>query len=103
MRKAEVKMHNIPAGILEELLFNKNYKFYYYPIYNGNPISLTMPVKEKEFFFDNFPPFFDGLLPEGIQLDGLLKQCKIDSNDYFSQIITVGQDLVGAVTIEEIL
>jgi serine/threonine-protein kinase HipA len=60
-----------------------------------------MPVEKKEFIFDQFPPFFDGLLPEGILLDGLLKQRKIDRYDYFSQLIAVGNDLVGAVTVRE--
>jgi serine/threonine-protein kinase HipA len=48
-------------------------------------------------------PYFDGLLPEGILLEGLLKQRKIDKYDYFSQLVTVGGDLVGAVTVQEIL
>ena len=53
--------------------------------------------------FDKFPPFFDGLLPEGIQLEGLLKIRKIDKNDLLSQLIAVGEDLVGAVTVKEII
>ncbi len=35
-------------------------------------------------------------------LDALLRKYKIDRNDYFGQLIKVGQDVVGAVTIEEI-
>jgi serine/threonine-protein kinase HipA len=61
-----------------------------------------MPVEEKEFIFDRFPPYFDGLLPEGVLLEGLLKQRKIDKYDYLSQLIAVGNDLVGAVTVQEI-
>jgi serine/threonine-protein kinase HipA len=61
-----------------------------------------MPVEEKEFVFDRFPPYFDGLLPEGFLLDGLLKQRKLDKYDYLGQLIAVGNDLVGAVTIQEI-
>jgi len=48
------------------------------------------------------PPFFDGLLPEGFQLEGLLKYGKIDRSDQFSQLIAIGADMVGNVTIEEI-
>jgi serine/threonine-protein kinase HipA len=36
-------------------------------------------------------------------LDGLLRQQKIDKDDLFSQLVAVGKDLVGAVTVEEIL
>lgn len=100
MRRAEVLMHGIPAGILEEIEAGKKYRFAYFNDYLGSSIALTMPVDENEFVFDRFPPFFDGLLPEGLLLEGLLKLRKIDKNDYLSQLIAVGGDLVGAVTIQ---
>ena len=101
MRRAKISMHGLPAGILEEIEAGEKYRFAYFKNYNGPPIALTMPVNEKEFVFDRFPPFFDGLLPEGLLLEGLLKQRKIDKYDYFSQLIAVGNDLVGAVTVQE--
>ncbi len=101
MRSAEVSMHGIPAGILEEIESGKKYRFLYFEKYIGPSIALTMPVDEKEFVFNRFPPFFDGLLPEGLLLEGLLRQRKIDKFDYFSQLIAVGNDLVGAVTVQE--
>ncbi|MCK5210342.1 MAG: HipA N-terminal domain-containing protein, partial [Cyclobacteriaceae bacterium] len=58
---------------------------------------------QKKYTFTSFPPFFEGLLPEGIQLEGLLKLNKIDRNDLFSQLISVGDDVVGAVTVKEII
>ena len=60
-----------------------------------------MPVSEKLFNFDVFPPFFDGLLPEGLALDALLRGNKVDADDYLRQLIIVGQDLLGNVTVEE--
>ncbi len=101
MKKADVSMHGIPAGTLEEHEQGKKYVFRYRGEYSGPPISLTMPVVQREFTFETFPPFFDGLLPEGVQLEGLLRQRKIDRNDFFSQLVAVGQDLVGAITVEE--
>ena len=101
MRSAEVSMHGVPAGILDEIDAGKKYRFTYLEKYTGPSIALTMPVDRKEFVFDRFPPFFDGLLPEGPLLEGLLRQCKIDKSDYLSQLITVGNDLVGAVTVQE--
>ena len=103
MRIAKVYMHNKLAGYLTEVEKNKKYKFSYDDNFKGNPISLTMPVEIKEFNFNSFPPFFDGLLPEGIQLDGLLRIKKIDKDDYFSQLMETGADLVGAVSVEEML
>ena len=103
MRTAKVFMHNKLAGYLTEVERNKKYKFVYNDNYKDEPISLTMPVEFKEFNFNSFPPFFDGLLPEGIQLDGLLRFRKIDKDDYFSQLIATGEDLVGAVRVEKML
>jgi serine/threonine-protein kinase HipA len=103
MRKAEISMHGIPAGILEEIEAGKEYRFTYFDNYSGPSIALTMPVDEKEFVFNRFPPFFDGLLPEGLLLEGLLKVRKIDKFDYLSQLMAVGNDLVGAVTVQEII
>lgn len=102
MRKAKVYNFGIPAGELIEVERGRKYKFVYFDGYNGSPVSLTMPVKQREYEFDQFPPFFDGLLPEGVQLEALIRQMKIDKNDFFSQLVHVGKDLVGSVTVEEI-
>jgi serine/threonine-protein kinase HipA len=40
-------------------------------------------------------------LPEGLLLEGLLRQRKIDKFEYLKQLIAVGNDLVGAVTVRE--
>jgi serine/threonine-protein kinase HipA len=101
MRKARVYVDKVPAGTLVEEAFNSSYQFVYLPEYMGNPVSLSMPVENQVYKFDRFPPFFDGLLPEGIQLDGLLKQRKLDRDDFFAQLMAVGADLVGVVTVEE--
>ena len=101
MREAEVSMHGVPAGILLEIEAGKKYRFAYHEKYAGPAIALTMPVDQREFVFDRFPPFFDGLLPEGPLLEGLLKLRKIDKFEYLKQLIAVGNDLVGAVTVRE--
>lgn len=102
MRKAEVYVKGDQAGTLTEVVQGKEYIFEYIRGYNGHDVSLTMPVTNTIYKFDCFPPFFDGLLPEGIQLEGLLKTRKIDRYDYFSQLIAIGNDMVGAVTVKEI-
>ena len=103
MRIAKVYVNNTFAGNLTEEIKNQKYKFSYDDSYSGNPVSLTMPVNIKVFHYNSFPSFFDGLLPEGIQLDGLLRIKKIDKEDYFSQLISTGEDLVGAVSVKEII
>ena len=100
MRQAQVFMMGISAGRLHESQ-DGSYRFVYEEAYSGPPISLTMAVAEKEFEFRDFPPFFEGLLPEGVMLDGLLRQNKLDRTDLFGQLLAVGSDLVGAVTVME--
>jgi len=100
MRQAKIFFNRDSAGILTEFDANKRYQFDYQD-YQGPAISLTLPTSQKTFIFESFPPFFEGLLPEGGQLEGLLKQKKIDRNDLFSQLMAVGEDLVGAVTVVE--
>jgi serine/threonine-protein kinase HipA len=102
MRRAKVFVKGIEAGTLSEIENGKEYLFEYLQGYNGLEVSRTMPVKGRSFRFNRFPPFFDGLLPEGIQLEGLLKIKKIDKTDYFSQLMAVGEDMVGVVTVKEI-
>lgn len=101
IRKAKVFVSDNEAGALYELKFGSAYKFIYLENYKGLPVSVTMPTTQRIYEFRTFPPFFDGLLPEGHQLEGLLKTGKIDRNDMFSQLIAVGDDLVGNVTVKE--
>jgi len=103
MRKAKVYVNGIEAGILCEIEQGAAYSFEYNEGYGGLEVSRTMLTSQRKFTFTKFPPFFEGLLPEGIQLDGLLKLKKIDKNDFFSQLIAVGEDVVGAVTVKEII
>jgi serine/threonine-protein kinase HipA len=102
MRKAKVFVNGREAGMLLELEFGKKYRFAYIDGYAGTPVSLTMTLYQKIYEFDTFPPFFDGLLPEGYQLEGLLKIGKVDRNDFFAQLMAVGDDLVGNITVKEV-
>lgn len=99
MRKAIISVNGIQAGMLEEISSSR-FKFIYLEHYKDAPVSLTMPVKNQTYEFDYFPAFFEGLLPEGVMLEGLLRKYKLDKNDLFGQLIQVGHDLVGAVTVE---
>lgn len=50
-------MNGIKAGVLEELE-GKKYQCTYFDDYHGAPVSLTMPLTNKIYDFDVFPPFF---------------------------------------------
>lgn len=102
MKKANICVDGVLAGELQEIEKGKLYRFLYLKDYQGPSVSLTIPTEQSVYEFDRFPPFFEGLLPEGMMLDSLLRQMKIDKNDLMSQLLTVGGDLVGNVTVEPI-
>lgn len=100
MKRANIFVNGILAGQLEEIQHGTLYRFSYAGDYVGQSVSLTMPTTQSSYDFDRFPPFFEGLLPEGIMLESLLRQSKLDRDDLLSQLICVGHDLVGNVTVE---
>jgi len=100
MRRARILVHGEPAAVLEETEPRTQYRLTYLGGYDGSPVSLTLPVRAEPYTFTRFPAFFDGLLPEGPQLEGLLRIRKIDRQDCFAQLVAVGADVVGCVTIE---
>ena len=102
MRKAKVFVDGILAGELQEVTKGKQYRFVYRDNYVGLAVSLTMPTTQKIYDFDRFPPFFEGLLPEGVMLEALLRKQKLDRDDYMSQLLVIGKDMVGNVTVEAI-
>ena len=100
MRRADVRVQARPAGYLVEQERGRRYSFTYLDDYSGPPVSLAMPVRPDSYEFTRFPPFFDGLLPEGVMLDALLRGEKLDRDDLLGQLLAVGADMVGAVTVE---
>lgn len=99
-RSAIVRQHGILAGRLDEVSAGA-WSFTYAPDYAGVPVSLAVPVRNEPWFFTQFPPFLEGLLPEGPQLEAILRKHKIDRQDCFRQLMVVGQDVVGSLTIDE--
>ncbi len=101
MKKANIFVNTMHAGVLEKL--SDGFNFTYIQNYEGTAVSLTIPIGKDPIYFKNFPSFFEGLLPEGMRLEILIKENKIDKNDYFKQLLVVGQDLVGNVTAQGVL
>lgn len=99
MREARVLQHGLLAGVLRDHE-DGQFEFAYLEGYRGPPVSLTMPVRAEPYRYPHFPRFFEGLLPEGFLLQALLKRAKLDASDYFGQLVQVGEDLVGSVTVE---
>lgn len=99
-RRALIRQHGVPAGELAEAN-GGGWLFGYFPGYAGAPVSLALPVREEPYRFPGFPPFLEGLLPEGPQLEAILRRHKIDRGDCFGQLMAVGNDVVGSLTVEE--
>lgn len=99
-RRARVTQHGVIAGNLESLPAG-GWQFGYLEGYDGEPVSLTLPVRAEPYVFPSFPAVFEGLLPEGPQLEALLRLHKIDRHDSFRLLLTVGRDVVGSLTVEE--
>lgn len=101
MKKARILVNGIVAGILEKL-DGDHYRFTYEKAYQGPPVSLTMPLAANIYQYEKFPPFFEGLLPEGEMLEAVVRKHKLDKKDYFGQLLKVGQNVIGAVTIQSV-
>ena len=100
MKRAHVHQHKKLAGVLEAR-DDGTYRFTYETDYRGEPVSLTMPVSQHVWDFPRFPSPFEGLLPEGPQLEALLCIRKLDTHDWFGQLLAVGDDVVGSLRIAE--
>lgn len=99
-RKLIIRQHGVEAGHLAGTA-DGGWTFTYLPGYTGPAVSLVLPVREEPYVFAEFPPFLEGLLPEGPQLEAILRKHKIDRGDCFRQLMVVGQDVVGSLTAEE--
>lgn len=77
----------------------KGYAFEYLFGYKGPPVFLGWDQKQSRREWTEFPPAFEGLLPEGVLLDQLLAKHKLDKSDKWGQLIAVGLDLTGFVSV----
>ena len=73
--------------------------FEYLPGYAGPPVFLGWSLDERSREWEQFPPAFDSLLPEGVLLEQLLRKHKLDKADKWGQLIAVGRDMTGFVSV----
>ncbi len=96
MRQALIWVGSTEAGILEEL--EKGFRFTYEKDYSGPRVFLGMPLEKVSFHWDSFPAFFDGLVPEGVLLEQLLRSRQLDRSDRMGLLLAIGEDIVGWVS-----
>ena len=102
MRRANVYYKSKLAGILSEE--EDGYRFEYDDAYlalpDTHPVSLTLPITQREFHSKTMIPFFDGLIPEGWLLDISVKNWKLNPSDRMGLLMACCHDCIGAVSIE---
>lgn len=97
MDKLNVYVGDRLAGVLSR--DGGRYSFAYLDDYDGPPVFIGWPLYEKEKQWEAFPAVFDGLLPEGALLEQLLVKHKLDRHDKWGQLVAVGLDLTGFLSI----
>lgn len=101
MRRAEIRMYNELAGWLCQ--DENGYHFQYAPAYlqmkDPKPVSLTLPIQDKEFTSKVLFSFFDGLIPEGWLLDIAEKNWKLNPRDRMGLLLACCKDCIGAVSV----
>ena len=100
-RKAKVKYNDQLAGNLWET--ETGFRFTYDKDYirSGQPVSVSLPLREEPYESKELFSFFRGLLPEGWYLDIVSATAKIDSNDSFGLLLATAADTIGAVTVHK--
>lgn len=76
-----------------------HFTFEYDSNYQGPPVFLGWDRAQPRREWNSFPAAFDSLLPEGVLLDQLLIKHKLDRGDKWGQLMAVGLDLTGFVSV----
>lgn len=104
MRKARIYYSMKFAGVLSEE--EDGYRFVYDDAYLGlpdaHPVSLTLPLTQKDYTSKTMFPFFDGLIPEGWLLDISVKNWKLSPSDRMGLLMACCRDCIGVVSVEPI-
>ncbi len=103
MRKAEVYINGLVAGILTEISPTE-YVFRYDDAYYADgttpAVSLTLPKTRQEYRSPYLFPFFSNLLSEGRNRAVQARRLHIDADDHFGILLATAQmDVAGAVTV----
>lgn len=104
-RVLNVLMNGILVGQLEKTARGGLTYFYNQEWLNtkgARPISLSLPLVNKEFVGDEVYNFFDNLLPDNPQIrDRLQTKFNVATNQPFDLLASVGKDCPGAIQIIE--
>ncbi|MCR4808980.1 MAG: HipA N-terminal domain-containing protein [Prevotella sp.] len=102
MRECKVYVHDAEAGLLQET-DDREYVFTYHDDYQGDPVCLAMPVRQKVYRSDHLFPYFFNMLSEGANRQVQSTLLHIDEKDDFGIMMATAQyDTIGAVTVKPV-
>jgi len=102
MRECKVYVHDAEAGLLRET-DDREYVFTYHDDYQGDPVCLAMPVRQKVYRSDHLFPYFFNMLSEGANRQVQSTLLHIDEKDDFGIMLATAQyDTIGAVTVKPV-
>ena len=102
MRECKVYVHDVEAGLLQEI-DDREYVFTYHDEYQGDPVCLAMPLRQKVYRSDHLFPYFFNMLSEGANRQVQSTLLHIDEKDDFGIMLATAQyDTIGAVTVKPI-
>ena len=102
MRECKVYVHDVEAGLLQET-DDREYVFTYHDDYQGDPVCLAMPVRQKVYRSDHLFPYFFNMLSEGANRQVQSTLLHMDEKDDFGIMLATAQyDTIGAVTIKPV-
>ena len=105
MRRAEIRLHGKPVGLLEE--HADGFRFTYLEDVvrrRGPALSASLPLRMEPYCGSRLFPFFEGLLAEGPLRKLQARQARLAEEDTFGLLLaTCVEDAPGAVTAHPLL
>ena len=99
VRSGKVFLYGEFIGLLRE--DHRGFHFAYNPDYQGIPLSLSFPIEKSPFYSDTLFPYFASLVPEGWLKHKYAFHQRIDESDMFRFLLNNGENMLGAVQIQE--
>ena len=63
------------------------------------PVSITLPLNEKDYYSKTLFSFFDGLIPEGWLLNIAERNWKVNRRDRMGLLLACCRDCIGNVSV----
>lgn len=76
---------------------DSGFLFTYGRHYSGPPVSLSLPVSERQFYSETLHPYFASLAPEGWLKTRYSQLQHRDEKDLLGMLVDNGKNLIGAI------